>query len=170
MFLLLILRDALELGSGNAGHGHEIIGSRGISLFFGVASEATKDRHFSCCCWSHSGSVVFHTYKVRPTGNVWTPLDGGGLIEQNFTTNGKNTNNCQTFEDLGRADVHERLLASCLIEQKALKEGGYYARGSSAPLYLALNAAVAVAAFAVIFGLTHLLPALARRYWRWLNT
>jgi hypothetical protein len=52
---------------------------------------------------------------------------------------------------------------------KALEEGGYYARGRSKPLYLALNAAVAVSAFVVIFGLSYLLPALARRYCR-LNT
>ena len=61
-------------------------------------------------------------------------------------------------------------LFGCRVQQKALEEGGYYGRGRSKPLYLALNAAVAVVAFAVIFALTYLLPALARRYWRGLNT
>jgi hypothetical protein len=42
--------------------------------------------------------------------------------------------------------------------------------GPAIPLYLALNAAVAIVAFVLIFGLTYLLPALVRRYWRWLNT
>jgi hypothetical protein len=40
----------------------------------------------------------------------------------------------------------------------------------SLTLFLLLNLAVSVAAFGIIFGLTHLLPAVARRYWRWLNT
>ena len=97
--------------------------------------------------------------------DVWTPLDRGGLLEINFKANVRDSNNCQTVENLKYGN-----LASCLAEQKALEEGGYYVRGQSTPLYLALNAAVAVAAFVVIFGLTYLLPALARRYWRWLNT
>jgi hypothetical protein len=45
-----------------------------------------------------------------------------------------------------------------------------YVYAPSIPLYLVLNAAVAIAVFVLIFGLTYLLPALARRYWRWLNT
>ena len=40
----------------------------------------------------------------------------------------------------------------------------------SMTIYLLMNAAVAVASFGIIFGLTYLLPAVARRYWRWLNT
>jgi hypothetical protein len=37
-------------------------------------------------------------------------------------------------------------------------------------MYLAINAVAATAGFVIIYGLTFLLPALARRYWRWLNT
>jgi hypothetical protein len=59
---------------------------------------------------------------------------------------------------------------SCRFEPKALEEGVVYGPRSSMPLYLLLNAAVAVAGFGIIYGLTFLLPALARRYWRWLNT
>jgi hypothetical protein len=62
------------------------------------------------------------------------------------------------------------VLESCRYFQKTLKEGGYYMYGPAIPLYLALNAAVAIVAFVLIFGLTYLLPALVRRYWRWLNT
>jgi hypothetical protein len=34
-------------------------------------------------------------------------------------------------------------------------------------MYLAINAVAATAGFVIIYGLTFLLPALARRYWRW---
>ena len=111
---------------------------------------------------------VFHTYKARPMTQVWTPLDDR-LLKEYYGAIVAKTDNCQTFENVkvGGADVHESL---CLSAQKALEEGGYYVTGRSTPLYLALNAAVAAVAFAVVFGLTYLLPALARRYWRWLNT
>jgi hypothetical protein len=58
----------------------------------------------------------------------------------------------------------------CYDMRKALDEGGYYYPDKSVALYLFLNAIVAVAGFGIIFGLTYLLPAIARRYWRWLNT
>ena len=95
---------------------------------------------------------------------MWTPLSDD--VKEYFLANIKI---CQTFENLGHADIYERIWG-CRVEQKALEEGGYYERGRSKPLYLALNAAVAVVAFTVIFGLTYLLPAIARRYWRGLNT
>jgi hypothetical protein len=108
---------------------------------------------------------VFHTYKARPiANNVWTPMSDD--VKELFSANVKI---CQTFENLGHV-IHESLLEGCRFQQKALEEGGYYARGRSKPLYLALNAAVAVSAFVVIFGLSYLLPALARRYWRWIKT
>ena len=108
---------------------------------------------------------VFHTYKARPMAdNVWTPLSDDA--KEFFSWNIKI---CQMFKDLGHADIHESLFG-CRAQQKALEEGGYYGRGRSKPLYLALNAAVAVSAFVVIFGLSYLLPALARRYWRWIKT
>jgi hypothetical protein len=43
-------------------------------------------------------------------------------------------------------------------------------KGHSILMYLAINAVAATAGFVIIYGLTFLLPALARRYWRWLNT
>jgi hypothetical protein len=70
---------------------------------------------------------------------------------------------------MGRAD---RILAleSCRFEQKALEEGGVYGPRPSATLYILLNAGISALTFGVVYGLTFLLPALARRYWRWLNT
>jgi hypothetical protein len=108
---------------------------------------------------------VFHTYKTRPpTWRTWIPLTAE--IKENTAANLKSTNNCQVYEDRNDGLA----LKSCRFEQKALEEGGVYGPRPSMPLYLLLNAAVAVAAFGIIFGLTYLLPALARRYRRWLNT
>jgi hypothetical protein len=108
---------------------------------------------------------VFHTYKAQPTGNVWKPLTAEDKVEQGAWV--KSTNDCQTFEG-GRGSP--TIVRGCRDWQKALEEGGMYGLGPSTSLYLALNAVVAVLAFVVIFGLTYLLPALGRRYWRWLNT
>ena len=104
---------------------------------------------------------VLKTYKEKPYGEVWVPLS----IEDKsmFTSRLNETNNCQT---LGR---DEDLLKGCRFIQKALEQKGAYYSAPSRPLYLALNTAVAAVAFVVIFGLTYLLPALARRYWRLLN-
>jgi hypothetical protein len=54
-------------------------------------------------------------------------------------------------------------------ERKYLDEGGFYAPEPSVVFYLLLNAAVAAASFGATFALTYLLPALIRRYWKWLN-
>ena len=58
----------------------------------------------------------------------------------------------------------------CLGTIQDLKRGGVEHAYSSTLMYLAVNALVAAAGFVIIYGLTFLLPALARRYWRWLNT
>jgi hypothetical protein len=50
-----------------------------------------------------------------------------------------------------------------------LEEGGVYGPRPSRLLYLAINAAAAIVGFGVTSGLTYLLPALVRRYWRWLK-
>jgi hypothetical protein len=107
---------------------------------------------------------VLKTYKEEPYGEVWVPL----TIEDkySFTSRLNETNNCQTIEVYRDKD----LLGGCRFIQKALEQNGAYYSAPSIPLYLALNAAVAAVAFVVMFGLTYLLPALARRYWRWLNT
>jgi hypothetical protein len=61
-------------------------------------------------------------------------------------------------------------LEGCLSFREHLKDDGYVDGGRfvRSAVYLPLNVLVAIVGFAVIFGL--LLPALARRYWRWLNT
>jgi hypothetical protein len=49
------------------------------------------------------------------------------------------------------------------------REGGEFKERSLSE-YLTLNAAAVAIGFAAVFGLLYLLPALARRYRRWLNT
>jgi hypothetical protein len=59
---------------------------------------------------------------------------------------------------------------SCRRDMTNLKNGHALVTYPSVAKYLAYNAAAMVAGFGIIFGLTILLPAVARRYWRWLNT
>jgi hypothetical protein len=111
---------------------------------------------------------VFQTFKENPYGKVWFPLTAED--RDRFTARLKQTNNCQTLEESIDEDMHERLIEGCRFVQKALEQKGAYYNAPSTPLYVALNAAVAAVALVVIFGLTYLLSALARRYWQWLKT
>jgi hypothetical protein len=104
---------------------------------------------------------VLGTYKAELEGTIWEPLTAEDKDEMGTFV--KSTNNCQTFEGGVSGPT---AVQGCRYWQKALEEGGRYGPGLSTQLYLALNAAVAAMAFVVIFGLTYLLPALARRYWR----
>ncbi len=58
----------------------------------------------------------------------------------------------------------------CLGKIQDLKRGGEEQAYNSTPMYLAINAGAVAAGFGIIYSLAFLLPALARRYWRWLNT
>jgi hypothetical protein len=96
------------------------------------------------------------------------------------------TNNCQNLDRLQqKIDEAQRTrdkndpfsgymppdaFTACTRDLKAWQDGGYLGYDFSLSKYLALNAAAAAIAFIAIFGLSYLLPALARRYWRWLNT
>jgi hypothetical protein len=100
------------------------------------------------------------------------------------------TNNCQMHLDRVWQIIDEKdkiryeknktkLLASlfdfgdpvtvCNYDLENWQAGGRFENHFPLSKYLALNAIAAVAGFAAIFGLSYLLPALARR-WRWLNT
>jgi hypothetical protein len=113
---------------------------------------------------------VFHTYEEVPETDVWTPLTAENRAE--WTVLLKDTNNCQTnLKSPGLFEGDQQMMRHfCQQKQKALEERGYYFYGPSIPFYLFQNAAVAIASFVVIFGLTCLLPVIVRRYWRWLNT
>ena len=131
-----------------------------------------------------SAPFVFETYNEWPTTYGLVPL----TAEEKATIAAelKETNNCQTYEDrLNEAlrdvepnKVTEMLLRNddyarkylCQEGQRRLKAGGDYKEYPDTLKYLGINAATAGSAFAVIFGLTYLLPALARRYWQWLKT
>jgi hypothetical protein len=108
---------------------------------------------------------AFRTYRVRPPSiQTWVPMTEE--VKAGVIAYMKRTNDCQDFVD----QKNNAALESCRYEQKALEEGGGYGPRPSTLIYLAINAATATAAFGGIFCLTYLLPALARRYWRWLNT
>ena len=74
------------------------------------------------------------------------------------------TKNCETTEDR----INGVSKYWCENWRQELLRGGL--RDFSEPKYLALNLATALAGFVVVFGLAYLLPAIARGYWRWLNT
>ena len=101
----------------------------------------------------------FHTYKMQyPYWRSWTMLTEADKhqIETNLAR-------CtpSDFSDQGSVCNHERTF---------LEHGGYYAPKPSVVAYLLVNVVVAIASFAALFFLTYLVPALARRYWSWLNT
>jgi hypothetical protein len=125
-----------------------------------------------------AGPFVLGTNKMHPMVEVLVPLSAEE--KENISALLKETNNCpltnrlRELEDLGvkvsvdSVDWNREFF--CRWNLKKLQAGGEYKSGFSAPKYLALNAAAALAGFGTIFGLTYLLPALVRRYWRWLNT
>jgi hypothetical protein len=123
---------------------------------------------------------VFHTYKERPMNYGLVPLTT--VEKASIAAELKETNNCHTYEDqlneTLRNEVEpckrtEILLASnlpgCQWDQDRLKVGDFKEYPDTLK-YLAINTVTVGSAFAVIYGLAFLLPSLARRYWRWLNT
>jgi hypothetical protein len=102
---------------------------------------------------------VLQTYKMEYElwWQTWTPLTATD-IQQIKTTLAEKCSNGKGSEE------------ACQAERKHLEDGGYYAIEPSVALYLLLNAGIALVSFVIVFGLTYLLSALARRYWRWLNT
>ena len=107
---------------------------------------------------------VFRTYKMHPPSvQTWVPISEE--VKAGVIAYMKQTNDCQNIVDRANSPA----LESCRFEQKALEDGGVYGPRPSMPLYLTLNAAVALVTFGIIFGLTFLVPALALRYWRWLK-
>ena len=84
----------------------------------------------------------------------------------------KRNNYCQEQRDrLAQShDFNDTLpVITCESDIKTLERGEMLHSYSRMPAYLAINTAVVIASFAFIFGLAYLLPALARRYWKWLN-
>jgi hypothetical protein len=102
-------------------------------------------------------AAPFVTGAWRMTPTSFTPLSSEE--EKRLTALMEETKNCQTLKDNMYCEV---------IEWGKLHNGGDFQ--FSAPKYWALNLATALAGFVIVFGLAYLLPALARRYWRWLNT
>jgi hypothetical protein len=102
-------------------------------------------------------AAPFVTGAWKMTPKSFTPLSAER--EKKLTAYIEKTKNCATAEDQFYCENWPR---------KALRDGGEFE--FSEPKYLALNLATALAGFVVIFGLAYLLPAIGRRYWRWLNT
>jgi hypothetical protein len=127
---------------------------------------------------------AFRTYKARPITHALVPLTANERTT--IAARLKETNNCQTIVDgvkqqlrdageLNPSRLTDKLLKSddfllCFDQEMQLRDGGHFEDYPGDLKYLAINAATAVSAFVVVFGLTYLLAAIGRRYWRWLNT
>jgi hypothetical protein len=94
---------------------------------------------------------VTGAWKMTPTS--FRPLSAQEEISLTETRK-----NCETLKD----NLY------CEIVRGELRDGGNFL--FSAPKYLALNLSIALAGSVVVFGLAYLVPAISRRYWRWLNT
>lgn len=110
--------------------------------------------------------LVFRTYTARPRVDGFLPLTAEQKKE--ITAYLAKLDNCRKFETIPM-DKLPREADHCFEQRGLLRNGRYYSYFSM-PKYLVLNAAVAVAGFVSIFGLAMLLPALACRYWKWLNS
>jgi hypothetical protein len=103
---------------------------------------------------------IFGTWRMRPMSNGFIPLTAGE--RQNILSYVENTDNCQKT-------ASDSVKYSCLGLQRELADGGEFRTYASAPKYIAWNTAAAALGFSAVFGLTFLLPALIRRYWKWIN-
>ena len=107
------------------------------------------------------------TYKKRPTDYFLEPLTA--QQKQEFTDYVAKFNNCQEAMHTPIDRISQEG-ETCIERLYLLRDGGEYRDYFSVRKYLARNVGAATIAFGVVFCLSYLLPALARRYWQWLNT
>jgi hypothetical protein len=117
-----------------------------------------------------------HAYRANPTADSWEPLTGED--KDRIINELRETNDCRQTADR-KAAISPSDPASlkavvadvvCRADLEALQTGGQTFQRFSPVKFLAINVAVAVAAFVLIFGLSYSLPALVRCCRRWLNT
>ena len=106
---------------------------------------------------------VFGTWKVRPRSEVLVPLTAEE--KERITAYMERTENCEKGIERSRL---ARFM--CEQDQEDLQRGAKSQSYLSVPKYLAINIAAALIASVGIYGLVFLVPALVRRYWKWLNT
>ena len=131
---------------------------------------------------------ILGTSKMRPTWKNWAPITAEE--KTSVAEYLKETNNCQVLSDrvarllarLRKLHADPALITSellrnnnfleetdCHLKLDKLNQGGQFEARSDPLKYLAFNAASVAGGFGIIYGLTFLLPALAGRYWHWLN-
>jgi hypothetical protein len=110
--------------------------------------------------------LVFRTYKAQPQVDVFLPLTAAQ--REDITAYLARLNNCRELETIPMDKLPPEADDCFYRREELLRNGDYYSH-FSAPKYLALNVAAAVAGFVSIFGLAIVVPALIKRYWKWLN-
>src|SRR6516162_2386744 len=104
--------------------------------------------------------VIFGTWKHQSRSQHWKPLTEERRQEiENYL---KAKNYC---EDKTNPDG-----VFCVYTSITLREGGEWRFGTDIIKYLAVNLAVALAAFAGIVGLAMVIPTILSRYWKWMKT
>ena len=104
---------------------------------------------------------VFRTWKIPQTSYVRVPLTAEE--RKNYAADMERTNNCQTMPQTGHrpdetktfAKIQDEVIAemTCKAERASLERNAEFRPHLALPKYLAINLAVALAAFAGIFGL-----------------
>ena len=118
---------------------------------------------------------VFGFYKMRPSSDEWVPLTADQKTR--ISAYMVETNDCETFAEQLRKSPPKNLMTSndylrnmiCEGDLEKFRQGGEFKSHPSALKYLALNLAAAFCTALAIFALAYVVPALARRYWRWLK-
>ena len=94
---------------------------------------------------------VFGTWEIQPYSEVLVPLTAEE--KERIAARTDRTENCETIKTFPRSFI-------CRQDQENLERGAEIQSYPSLPKYLAINLAAALSAFAVIFGLTFLVPML----------
>jgi hypothetical protein len=111
---------------------------------------------------------VFQTYNKGYWPQTWKPLGYWRETWQPLTAEERQ----RYTENINRPCSPDEYLCPLFksFMQKDIDNGGVYVWERTLAPYLLSNAIAVVATFIIIFGLTYLLPAITRRYWRWLKT
>jgi hypothetical protein len=111
---------------------------------------------------------VSGTWKVEPRSEVLVPLTAEE--KERIAARTDRTENCEFIKSFPKRYI-------CQQDHENLERGAEIHSYLSLPKYFGINLATALSAYAVIFGLTFLVPilihaiaSLIRRYWLWLNT
>jgi hypothetical protein len=167
-----------------------------VIAFFRAGATPVKQRKIAISL-AVVGAIAapFVTGAWKMARMAWVPVPFSAQEKERRASYLKETNNCQTLTDrieqLKKTDPSDFNVADkairemekqaainqaddaeydCQRAQREFQRGWVYEWLPNTDKYLLFNSMAASAGFVSVFAVTYLLPALARRYWRWLNT